>query len=144
LQLWVKLGQYLSSRADVMPAAYLRELARCQDSLPAAPFDETRRIIEQELGKPLSEAFASVSAEPIAVASIAAVHRATLLDGSEAVVKVQHALVRRRLLADLKCLEAIGDTIRWLNNDWVRFLRSRRHLCAALMPAVLIIRTFHP
>ena len=116
--LWIKLGQYLSSRADVMPAAYLRELARCQDSLPAAPFDEVRRIIETELGRPMEQVFATVNPEPLAVASIAAVHRATLLDGREVVIKVQHAQVRPRLLADLKCLEAIGDTVRWLDADF--------------------------
>lgn len=115
--LWVKLGQYLSSRADVMPAAYLRALARCQDALPPPPWAETAATLQSELGRPLAAVFTSVERTPLAVASIASVHRATLLDGSPVVVKVQHARVRARLLLDLRCLEAIGRIIRWLDPD---------------------------
>ena len=114
--LWIKLGQYLSSRADVMPAPYLRELAKCQDSLPAVPFDVIRSIVERELG-PLETIFRSVEQTPLAVASIASVHKAVLLDGREVVIKVQHQSVREKLLQDLKCLSAIGDMVRYLDPD---------------------------
>jgi len=116
--LWIKMGQYLSSRADVMPAAYLRELAVCQDSLDPAPFSEVRAIVEAELGRPLDSVFASVEQTPLAVASIAAVYRAVLLDGRHVVIKVQHARVRSRLLLDLKCLESISGAVRWLDADF--------------------------
>ena len=82
--LWVKMGQYLSSRADVMPAAFISALGACQDSLPAPPFSETQRTVEAELGRPLGAVFARVDQTPLAVASIAAVYRAALLDGREA------------------------------------------------------------
>jgi aarF domain-containing kinase len=115
----IKLGQYLSSRADVMPAPFLRELARCQDSLEAVPFAQTRAIIEAELGgRPLESVFASVDESPLAVASIASVHRAVLLDGRHVVVKVQHAAVRSQLLLDLRCLETICDAVKWLDSDF--------------------------
>ena len=116
--LWLKLGQYLSSRADVMPAPFLRELSRCQDSLDPPPFKETCAIIEAELGKPLNSVFAEITEKPLAVASIASVHRAVLLDGRQVVVKVQHASVRAQLLLDLRCLETICDTVKWLDSDF--------------------------
>jgi hypothetical protein len=71
--LWVKLGQYLSSRADVMPEPYLRVLAKCQDSLPPKPFPIIKAQIENELKRPLNSVFRSVDEMPIACASIAQV-----------------------------------------------------------------------
>jgi hypothetical protein len=96
--LWVKLGQFLSSRADVMPAKYIEVLSKCQDSLPARPFAAVKAQVEEELGKPLSELFASFCEEPVACASIAQVHKAVLLNGQKVVVKVQHDTVGKRLL----------------------------------------------
>lgn len=71
--LWVKLGQFLSSRADVMPAKYVEILSQCQDSLPARPFASVKQQVEKELAKPLSDIFESFDEEPIACASIAQV-----------------------------------------------------------------------
>ena len=71
--LWVKLGQYLSSRADVMPQEYLDVLGKCQDSLPARKFDDIKALVEAELCQPLSAVFDHVDEEPIACASIAQV-----------------------------------------------------------------------
>ena len=116
--LWIKLGQYLSSRADVMPKPFLEELQKCQDSLPAPEWDETRSTIEKELNGPVEKFFSFIEPQPMAVASIASVHRAILHDGTDVVVKVQHSTVRSRLLQDLKCLETIGDTVRWLDKDF--------------------------
>jgi predicted unusual protein kinase regulating ubiquinone biosynthesis (AarF/ABC1/UbiB family)/CubicO group peptidase (beta-lactamase class C family) len=77
--LWVKVGQYMSSRADIAPAAYINELARLQDANPADDFDSVvRAVIEAELGAPLASIFASVDPVPIGSASIAQVHRARL------------------------------------------------------------------
>ena len=116
--LFAKLGQYLSCRADVMPSAYLRELSQCQDSLPAPDWATTRATIEHELQAPLDAIFSSIDSTPLAVASIASVHRATLLDGTAVVVKVQHVYVKEKLLQDLKCLETIGDVVKWLDPDF--------------------------
>lgn len=116
--LWIKLGQYLSSRADVMPKPFLDELQKCQDSLPPSEWDVTRSTIEKELNGPVEKFFSFIEPQPMAVASIASVHRAVLHNGTEVVVKVQHKTVRERLLQDLKCLETIGDTVRWLDKDF--------------------------
>jgi len=116
--LWLKLGQYLSSRADVMPQAFIRELAKCQDSLPAPSWEQTRQTIESDYGKPLGEIFKSIENVPLATASIASVYRAVLLDGTEVVVKVRHENVAERLLQDLNCLETIGTTVKWLDKDF--------------------------
>lgn len=77
--LWVKVGQYLSSRADVVPTEYVRELSKLQDSNPADPFQTVLAIIEAELGCAWGEVFASIDQTPLGSASIAQVHRAQLL-----------------------------------------------------------------
>jgi aarF domain-containing kinase len=116
--LWVKMGQYLSSRADVMPDAYLKELAKCQDSLPGRPFKDVKFQVEQELKRPIYEVFESIEEKPIACASIAQVHRAKLIGGKDVVIKVQHAQIAQRILQDLQNLETIGDTLKRLDPDF--------------------------
>jgi aarF domain-containing kinase len=116
--LWVKLGQYLSSRADVMPEPYLRVLAKCQDSLPPKPFTIIKAQIESELKREIHSVFRSVDELPIACASIAQVHKAQLNNGQMVVIKVQHAEVAERLLQDLRNLETIGDTLKRFDPDF--------------------------
>ncbi|XP_062098421.1 uncharacterized protein LOC133804281 isoform X3 [Humulus lupulus] len=111
--LWVKLGQYLSTRADVLPGAYIALLKQLQDSLPPRPIEEVCRTIEKELGKPMDDLFSDFVKVPLATASIAQVHRATLLDGEEVVVKVQHEGIKAIILEDLKNAKAIVDWIAW-------------------------------
>jgi aarF domain-containing kinase len=111
--LWVKLGQYLSTRADVLPGAYIALLRQLQDSLPPRPVKEACRTIEKELGKPMDDLFSEFVKIPLATASIAQVHRATLLDGKEVVVKVQHEGIKAIILEDLKNAKAIVDWIAW-------------------------------
>jgi len=81
---FIKLGQFLSTRADLLPPEYQTELAKLQDSAP--PFDSTtaKEMIEAELGRPTSALFASFDLEPLAAASIGQAHAATLRDGNEA------------------------------------------------------------
>ncbi|CAJ1972299.1 unnamed protein product [Sphenostylis stenocarpa] len=111
--LWVKLGQYMSTRADVLPAAYIRLLKQLQDSLPPRPLEEVYGTIQKELGKSMDELFADFVNEPLATASIAQVHRATLLNGQEVVVKVQHDGIKTVILEDLKNAKSIVDWIAW-------------------------------
>lgn len=111
--LWVKLGQYMSTRADVLPAAYIRLLKQLQDSLPPRPLEEVYGTIQKELGKSMDELFSVFINEPLATASIAQVHRATLLNGQEVVVKVQHDSVKTVILEDLKNAKSIVDWIAW-------------------------------
>jgi ubiquinone biosynthesis protein len=86
---FIKLGQLLSTRPDIIPAPFIQELARLQDSVPSIPFQEIRTQIEQELGVPIEERFLQLAPEAIAAASIAQVHRACLITGEEVVVKVR-------------------------------------------------------
>ncbi|CAM8961311.1 unnamed protein product [Rhodiola kirilowii] len=111
--LWVKLGQYLSTRADVLPDAYITLLRQLQDSLPPRPLKEVYRTIQNEMGKAANELFLKFVEEPLATASIAQVHRATLKDGQEVVVKVQHEDIKAIILEDLKNAKAIVDWIAW-------------------------------
>ncbi|XP_010927205.1 uncharacterized protein [Elaeis guineensis] len=111
--LWVKLGQYLSTRADVLPEAYICLLRQLQDSLPPRPLQEVCRTIEKELGKSMNDLFSNFVETPLATASIAQVHRATLKDGQEVVVKVQHEGIKEIILEDLKNAKSITDWIAW-------------------------------
>ncbi|PKA51417.1 putative aarF domain-containing protein kinase [Apostasia shenzhenica] len=111
--LWVKMGQYLSTRADVLPEAYICLLKQLQDSLPPRPLWEVRQTIVEELGKSVDELFSSFFEQPLATASIAQVHRATLKNGEEVVVKVQHDGIKEIILEDLKNAKAIVDWIAW-------------------------------
>ncbi|XP_024031657.1 uncharacterized protein LOC21402807 [Morus notabilis] len=111
--LWVKLGQYLSTRADVLPGAYISLLKQLQDSLPPRPLQEVCRSIEKELGKSMDELFSEFVEVPLATASIAQVHCAILLNGQEVVVKVQHDGIKTVILEDLKNAKSIVDWIAW-------------------------------
>ncbi|GAA0186262.1 ATP-binding cassette [Lithospermum erythrorhizon] len=111
--LWVKLGQYLSTRADVLPQAYINLLRQLQDSLPPRPLQEVFWTVQKELGKSVDELFLKFDNTPLATASIAQVHRATLIDGKEVVVKVQHDGIKDIILEDLKNAKLIVDWIAW-------------------------------
>ena len=103
---FIKLGQLLSTRADLLPPAYLEALARLQDDVGPFPYADVERIVQEELGVRLSKAFESFDVEPIAAASLGQVHRAVLRGGRQVAVKVQRPNVRERVLKDL---EALGE-----------------------------------
>ena len=108
---FVKLGQLLSTRPDVLPPAYLTALARLQDKVEPFPFSEVERIIADELGIRISKAFAEFEPTPVAAASLGQVHRATLRSGRRVAVKVQRPGIREQIVNDLEALAEIGGFV---------------------------------
>jgi ubiquinone biosynthesis protein len=105
---FIKLAQLLSTRPDIIPSAYAESLARLQDDVEPVPFAAIEKILAEELGERLASAFSFIDAAPLAAASIAQVHRATLADGREVVLKVQRPGVRERVLGDLDALAEVA------------------------------------
>jgi predicted unusual protein kinase regulating ubiquinone biosynthesis (AarF/ABC1/UbiB family) len=106
---YVKLGQLLSSRPDLLPDVYIDELTKLVDDAPPVPFEQIRRTIEEELG---ADSFARIDERPLASASIAQVHPALLSDGREVVVKVRRPGVIEQVELDLDVMRA---TVRFLH-----------------------------
>ncbi|MCU0705340.1 MAG: AarF/ABC1/UbiB kinase family protein [Fimbriiglobus sp.] len=106
---FIKLGQMLSTRRDLVGPAQADELSKLQSNAPADPFLVTKATVEAELKKPLAELFATFEEAPLASASIGQVHRATLHDGRAVVVKVQHPNIGPRIDSDLSILTALAD-----------------------------------
>ncbi|MDW7712516.1 MAG: AarF/ABC1/UbiB kinase family protein [Deferrisomatales bacterium] len=108
---FVKLGQMLSTRPDLVPPEFVEEFRKLQDEVPPFLFAEVRRIVEEEVGGPLEEAFLEVDPEPLAAASIAQVHRARLTDGSRVVLKVQRPGIERTVSHDLATLYLLATLV---------------------------------
>ena len=98
---FIKFGQMVSTRTDVIPPELANELRKLQDEVPPEPFELVRAVIEVELEAPLEELFASFDSEPAAAASLGQVHWATLHDGTEVAVKVQRPDARRQVEIDI-------------------------------------------
>jgi predicted unusual protein kinase regulating ubiquinone biosynthesis (AarF/ABC1/UbiB family) len=109
---FIKLGQLLSTRADLLPGPYLEALERLQDQIEPFPYEEVERIVSGELGVRISKAFAEFEPAPLAAASLSQVHRATLRDGRVVVVKVQRPDIRDLIVGDL---EALGEIAHFLD-----------------------------
>jgi len=107
----IKAGQFASSRPDLLPAAYTEELSSLQDRVSPQPYGAIESAIVRKLGRPMEEVFGDFDREPVAAASIAQVHRATLRDGRAVAVKVQYPGVAGLVEADLEALESIFDVI---------------------------------
>ena len=108
---FIKLGQVLSVRYDLLPAEYADALSRLQDDVAPFPFEEVERIVRAELGLRISKAFAEFEPTPIAAASLGQVHRARLRDGRDVAVKVQRPGIHETITADLDALEEIADWV---------------------------------
>jgi predicted unusual protein kinase regulating ubiquinone biosynthesis (AarF/ABC1/UbiB family) len=108
---FVKLGQLLSTRADVLPAVYLQALSRLQDRVEPIPFDDVERVVTSELGVRLSRAFADFESAPVAAASLGQVHRASLRDGRAVAVKVQRPDIRGRIVDDMEVIDELATFV---------------------------------
>jgi ubiquinone biosynthesis protein len=105
---FIKFGQAISTRRDLLPDDIADELAKLQDRVPPFPGAAAREAIERAIGRPVTEAFASFDEEPLAAASIAQVHAATLTDGREVVVKILRPGMREAIARDLEVLYALA------------------------------------
>jgi predicted unusual protein kinase regulating ubiquinone biosynthesis (AarF/ABC1/UbiB family) len=108
---FVKLGQLLSTRGDLLPAPYVEALSRLQDDVKPFPYEEVERIVTEELGVRISKAFVEFSTTPLAAASLGQVHRAVLRDGRQVVVKVQRPGIRQQAMEDLEALAEIAAVL---------------------------------
>lgn len=106
---FVKLGQLLSSRSDLLRPEYIDALARLQDDCEPFPFSEVEQIVQEELGVRMSRLFPEFEDKPIAAASLGQVHRARVRDGREVAVKVQRPGIRQQLADDLEVLGELTD-----------------------------------
>jgi len=106
---FIKLGQLLSTRPDLLPADYIHALSRLQDTIQPVPAERIMQIIQAELHAPVDELFQCFDHQPLATASMAQVHRAVLRDGSEVAIKVQRPGVRQRIEIDLEVLREIAQ-----------------------------------
>lgn len=101
---FIKIGQILSTRPDILPIEYINELVKLQDSAPPFSFETVKEIIETDLKKPIDEIFKEIDPEPIASASVAQVHDAVLIDGKKVIIKVQRPDIEDQLLEDIGIL----------------------------------------
>ena len=127
---FIKIGQALGTRADLLPLAYVKELATLQDQVPSFPTAEAFAIVESELGRSVHEAYAEIDSEPIAAASLGQVYRARLATGEEVAVKVQRPNLESTISFDVAILfRLVKLTNRFFpraneNADWEGMLRE--------------------
>ena len=129
---FVKMGQLLATREDLFDPALIRELKKLQNEVKTIPFSEARTVIQESLGKPISEVFKDIEEKPIGTASIGVVYRGTLLTGEKVVIKVRRPGIEKTLRTDFEIvrfmvtqLEKVSEGVRYLGlsrviNDFFR------------------------
>ena len=108
---YIKLGQIISSGEGLFPSELVEEFKLCRDKVRPEPWDQVRRVVEEDLGRPIEAVFSSFDPTPIAAASIAQVHAATLRTGEDVVVKVQRPTIRQRVEQDLRVMSWIAPLL---------------------------------
>jgi ubiquinone biosynthesis protein len=108
---FVKLGQLMSTRADIFPPGYIEEFKKLQDQVPPAPFSDIKRVVEGELKRPLAGIFYEFNAEPVAAASVGQVHVATLFSGEKVAVKVIRPGIDKKIRDDIRLMYFLADRI---------------------------------
>ena len=115
---FLKMGQILSTRPDLLPVEFMQELSKLQDDVPSFPYSEVEATIEKELQKPVKQFFSSFDQQPLAAASIGQVHRAKLLDGTNVVVKIQRPDIQRTIEVDLEIMLHLADLMERHLEGW--------------------------
>ena len=108
---FVKLGQFLSVRADILPQDFIYELSKLQDEVAPLPYEQIKKVIEDELKAPIETLFCTFDKEPIASASLSQVHRAILKEGDKVVVKIQRPFISGKIDTDISIMETIASWI---------------------------------
>jgi ubiquinone biosynthesis protein len=108
---FVKLGQLMSTRADIFPPDYIEELRKLQDRVPPIPYTEIEKVIEEELKQPVAEIFSDFDKEAFAAASVAQVHHATLPSGEKVVIKVIRPGITKKVREDIRLMYYLADKI---------------------------------
>ena len=129
---FIKLGQLLSSRPDILPAGWVSELASLQDNVPAFSFDRVQTVLEEELGQRCAEVI-DLDPQPLGAASLAQVHRASLRSGRQVVLKVQRQGLDRRFRLDLDVMQQVAAVLQrhpsWgRGRDWPAMARECRRV----------------
>lgn len=106
---YVKLGQLLSTRPDLLPPHFMEALSTLQDDVDEIPYEEVENIVKEEIGVRISKAFTSFETTPLASASIGQVHKAVLLSGQIVAVKIQRTGIRKRFIEDLETLMSLSE-----------------------------------
>ena len=104
----VKMCQVIGTRSDIFPREYVSVLSQCQDRLPPREFESIRRVVEEDLGKPIGSVFAEFETTPVAAASLAQVHRAQLITGEKVAVKVQYPDIEHIMQTDMTASRRIA------------------------------------
>ncbi len=124
----IKLCQAIATRADVFPPEFVEKLKECHDAVPPKPFAVVRAAVERELGQPIAAVFSEFSETPIASASLAQVHAARLLDGTEVAVKVQYPDIEDIVRTDLLNTERACRIYEWIDPQPLELLPLLREL----------------
>jgi predicted unusual protein kinase regulating ubiquinone biosynthesis (AarF/ABC1/UbiB family) len=129
---FIKLGQLLSARPDVLPASWVEELSRLQDSVPAFSFETAQTLLERELGERCAEII-DIQPEPLGAASLAQVHRASLRSGRQVVLKIQRPGLERLFRLDLEVMQQVAAVLQrhpsWgVGRDWVSIAQECRRV----------------
>lgn len=113
---YIKLGQLLSVRPDLVPQRFANEFTKLQDEVPQMPFSTVKQVVEDELKKPLYSVFKSFDKKPIGSASVSQVHKATLKNGEHVVVKVQRPTIAQRFAEDIEVMRFFAHKLEKHNN----------------------------
>ena len=126
---FVKLGQFLSTRPDILPFQYITELEKLQDAVPPVPYREVRVLIHAALGRTVDQLFRKFEHEPVASASIAQVHLAILADGTKVAVKVRRPDIEGKITADTRIISELAKFLK--NREFIDSLKHGKDVCSS-------------